>query len=173
MLHMFGFINPFFMNLNKSSDEQNGKKRKEKKKGNRILVKIVQLKQNYIFFKTQLIGFILSLTYNYYCYYYFLSKKNVLLDLSKKPSQLLGLSLSKNISQLQDLNFFVFVFVLDKNCVLKKEKENLQIIYNVKEKKKKKPDINIKILCLSKDKQRKVDKKIKILCLYKDYQRKG
>ena len=32
MLHMFGFINPFFMNLNKSSDEQNGKKRKEKKK---------------------------------------------------------------------------------------------------------------------------------------------
>ena len=39
---MFGFINPFFMNLNKSSDEQNGKKeKKKKKKRNRILVKIV------------------------------------------------------------------------------------------------------------------------------------
>ena len=32
MLHMFGFINPFFMNLNKSSGEQNGKKEKKKKK---------------------------------------------------------------------------------------------------------------------------------------------
>ena len=38
----------------------------------------------------------------------------------------------------------------------------MQIIYNMKEKKKKKkPDINIKFLCLSKDKQQKVDKKIK------------